>query len=852
MKNNAKEYLIEFAQSQENWLKALVYETIETNGSISKERKKTIFNCLQDSTEIEYSIPNAIDSNDEIEIILTKLVHKKGVNALSCNQTIKFNNNVTILHGLNGTGKSGYFKIINEIVGGNKKKEILPNIYSENPSKIDIEITYKDSLSEKTIPWNGSPRSLPSLNKCKVFDTSYLNGLLETRETDSTLIQPLSLNLFTYLIDSLDIFKNQLTTNANKIRSQKPNIDITYFSEQNQSTFNNHNLPESRKKEIEKLFEFSDTNSKRLDELIKELITLKQVNIQDKIKLILHNKNCLENLKNWLENKSKILSDNITVVKQLVVSKKEKQIASNKAREQFMVLTDIPSVNSNEWKEFIIAGRHYSSILKEKDGICPYCRQELKSDKSVQILQSYCLFLKDNSERELHQSLNLLQSKLKELELLSFDYQLEENISQIFKEKFIEEKNLYDISIEIINSFNVLRSHLTEIIKKEDLNISTSAQNVIPINNCLNDIIKKLQAQIDVFSKEDSEKKEKIKVLEQKIKVLQENKSIYIQKNSIKKWIILTIEESALKKKANKINTRQLSTLSKAAHDHLLTESLKQKFNKELIKIGYQNLDVKIVNAGIRKGISSTKLVLTRNNAITTILSEGEQKAVALALFIAEIKMQKVANPIILDDPVNSLDHRIAGNFAERLLSLDNQIIIFNHNRLFLDSFETSKTNHICKTTDTDCNNNQGKHIKVYEVISQGKNSKGILRNYKGNYAKNHIKEAKTLLHQTPFLEENKVANLIRISVECIIDEVIFNHQVPTRFSNKNSRIAWAELKKINNNAEIVDSLHRIHSRVSGGMLHNGTERNENTIDLDEFNDMITDIENILIPNARA
>jgi wobble nucleotide-excising tRNase len=76
-----------------------------------------------------------------------------------------------------------------------------------------------------------------------------------------------------------------------------------------------------------------------------------------------------------------------------------------------------------------------------------------------------------------------------------------------------------------------------------------------------------------------------------------------------------------------------------------------------------------------------SKLILSKNGDIKTILSEGEQKAVALALFIAETKIQKSKNPIILDDPVNSLDHKIAKNFAQRLLELKNQVILFNHQK---------------------------------------------------------------------------------------------------------------------------------------------------------------------------
>ena len=65
-----------------------------------------------------------------------------------------------------------------------------------------------------------------------------------------------------------------------------------------------------------------------------------------------------------------------------------------------------------------------------------------------------------------------------------------------------------------------------------------------------------------------------------------------LQKNNIAKWMEFTSEETLLKMKANKINTRQLSSLSNTANNDLLTEALKVKFNEELENIGYPNLDV--------------------------------------------------------------------------------------------------------------------------------------------------------------------------------------------------------------------------------------------------------------------
>ena len=847
MKTNAKEYLIEFANSQnEDWFKALIYSAVETNGAISSDKNNEIFKCLQDSTEIEYSVPNIVDSNSETEIVLTKLVHKKGVNALCEKQTIKFNDNVTILHGLNGTGKSGYFRILNEIVGGSQEKDILQNIYKDNPPEIDVEICYKESENQNTINWLGDTRSLNPLNKCKVFDTSYLNGLLEKRQNDTTLIQPLGLNIFSYLIEILGTFKERLKTNANNKKIQKPNIDLTHFSEEIQSVFQNHNLTETRREEIIRLFDFSDESAQKLEDLSQDLTSLRQVNIQDKITLLSTNKSSIEDLKEWLTQNHKLLSDNIVKVKELIDLKEEKQAKSNKAKEQYEVLKSVPLSDSKEWKDFIIAGQSYSDTLKNNKGVCPYCRQELQGGNSEEIIKAYGSFLKDNSERELEQVLSEVRLKLEELGTLSFEYEITKNTIFILKKESIKGKTIFDFALETITNYKKIKSDIIKLINENDSNSEISIIEITPLITKLNSYIEALKAQIDKYLQEDSEKKEKIKLKEQELKTLKENQAISFQKDNIEKWIKLTAEETTLREKADQINTIKLSLLSKKASNNLLTEALRELFKKELVNIGYPDLGVKMENAGTRKGFSSTKLVLTRNNAVKSILSEGEQKAVALALFIAEVKMQKQSNPIILDDPVNSLDHKIAGKFAERLLSLDNQIIIFNHNRLFLDSFETSKSNHICKTTDSDCNKSLGKHIKVYEVISQSKHMKGVLRNYKGNYAKNHIKEAKKLLDQVPFEDDTNVANLLRLSVECTIDEVIFNHQVPTRFSNKNSRIAWAELKNIKNDPTTINLLENIHGRVSGGQIHNGTERNENSIEVEEYKEMISKLEYIL------
>ena len=230
MKENAKEYLKEFAVSQSDWLKALIYDSIETNGNITTERENEIFNHLTNGTQLHITEPNLSTEATESEIYITKLVHKSGVNALKEEQTIKFSNDVTILYGMNGAGKSSYFKVLNEIVGGNQKKEILSNIYAETTKPVAIELSFKKREEEnQTINWDGTNRSLDLLNKCKVFDISYLNGLLETRKADNTLIQPLGLNLFTYLVGFIDDFKDMVNSKADKKRLEKSTLELKHL-----------------------------------------------------------------------------------------------------------------------------------------------------------------------------------------------------------------------------------------------------------------------------------------------------------------------------------------------------------------------------------------------------------------------------------------------------------------------------------------------------------------------------------------------------------------------------------------------------------------------------------------------
>lgn len=171
---------------------------------------------------------------------------------------------------------------------------------------------------------------------------------------------------------------------------------------------------------------------------------------------------------------------------------------------------------------------------------------------------------------------------------------------------------------------------------------------------------------------------------------------------------------------------RNMSRLSQTAHKDLLTSQLQETFSNVLQRMTQRRLEV-VLSGKISGGIQQTELSIKRQKNIDSILSEGEQKAAALALFLAEIKISNNKSTIVFDDPVNSLDHKIISAFTNEVMDLDNQLLIFTHSKLFLDCIETTKKGHVCSSLNSSCPKTRGKHIFLYETISEGQSRKGIV-----------------------------------------------------------------------------------------------------------------------------
>ena len=119
-----------------------------------------------------------------------------------------------------------------------------------------------------------------------------------------------------------------------------------------------------------------------------------------------------------------------------------------------------------------------------------------------------------------------------------------------------------------------------------------------------------------------------------------------------------------------------------------VSQKLKQSFQDELAKLSFQHLEVELREVGGAEGVLYHKLVLTRAPSVELprVVSEGEQRCLAIAAFFAELSTADDPSAIVFDDPVSSLDYKWREGVAQRLVleSKTRQVIVFTHDVVFL------------------------------------------------------------------------------------------------------------------------------------------------------------------------
>ncbi len=689
MERPLKNKIIDWVKNSDYWFQYGANNLLE-NEPLSEELISLIYELFKEEyglvdellgqSEITYNeITEGEEVNDSVQ--LTEIKDILNVNALAAGQSISINPNLTLIYGNNGTGKSGYIRLLNNAFRSRGDKNILPNVFAENEFK-DPNCKFSFSADDGTIELE-YPRDKDSIKftRFSVFDSHSVKVHLE--QDNKLNFTPRGFEFFDKVLVLLQALHSRL---IDEIDANRPENDFeNHFINENAIQEVVKNLGASTDEEkLKELGNYTKEDADKLEELFVKWKALKALNIPKRITEL---QNLLRYLKDFTSKEQAILdmlrSEKIEGYKSLVESyirlrELTKQEGINSLKDY-----DIASIGSNEWKSFIKASQSYANLIEasrkkaypQEEDNCLFCLRPI-TEKESSLIEAYWKLLKSEAEAELHRIIQRIEEALKNLKdltpvkfdestlLFTYVYTIDTEFAQKWK-KIIE------------NSRIALERVISNLSKFEwEQNIESFTQATKEFDG----IQKSISDEIEELIQKNPE--EELRKLEAQINYLKDKNLLSKLLDKILAFVKCHKWASRAKKLLSVFNTRAVTNKQGELFNEIITEKYTETFNCEC-----ETLDAPtVVNIVQRNEKASTlrKLQIAGRGA-NDILSEGEQRAISLADFLTEVQLDPNNKGIFFDDPVSSQDHLRREKIASRLVQLaqEKQIVVFTHDIAF-------------------------------------------------------------------------------------------------------------------------------------------------------------------------
>ena len=768
--------IIDWLKGQEYWKQYIGYNILRGNTDIENFIKNAYIHYLKavelsgdDVEEDRLDFDSLQINNDSVQDFkLCKIANVVGVNNLKANQTLPIGDNLTIIYGENGAGKSGYIRLLNNAFVSKGDKEILPNVYSEeNTSQPNADFHFKNSTTEYSISFRDKEGHI-EFKSYSCFDTKGADVILNA-ENDMPYI-PKSFSFFTVFLEVINKLSALLNTDIRNRSTENP--FKAFFQQETlvKQEIDKLNANTDIHK-IRQIASISEEDKQKHNKEHVELNNLKSIKIEDAITELKTISTKLKEYKSHIENLNKAFSpEEIEACKKLIEEFNE--------NEKLRLSQDIsrlkhPNINnegSDNWKRFLVSAYSFAQEQNhpypQEGDVCIFCHQPL-SQESISLIRKYWDLLISKVEQIHKEQIEKINGKVASYDKIDCDI-LKNNTKTnewLQKHHLEQVERIVDLSKKAAEQKEELKSCfsnkcISQNIK--DISFDTSCFDIYVSEigkeiEALNyDSVKKRISDLERLNAEYSDK--------EKLSMLLTNIEEYIEKC---KWVEL----------ANKkvINTRFITDKQKELYNEYVSDAYIRIFNEQCEKL-QANFGINVQNRS-SKGNTKRHLIL-RGRRPSQILSEGEQRAIALADFLTESSYNgNLVKGLIFDDPVNSMDHKRREIIAKCLVdeARNRQVIVFTHDIVFFVALQTEADRQAIDCQKNSIRNFNGPGIilpTIPWIAMKVKERCGYLK----NELQGKIKKLSQGEDQDAYIESVKNwCELLRESWEHCVEEYLFN-----------------------------------------------------------------------------
>lgn len=627
---------------------------------------------------------------DGVDVSLVALRSPQHLNAIDAGQALTFQTDgLTVVYGYNGAGKSGYARALKMACRARNVENILPDVYaaSEGPVVFSAVFDWTEGQTAKSQGWAVGTVPPTSLSQISVFDAHCARVFVDSQA--KVLFVPDGMEVIHRLSDALGAVQRLIE--ADRKRDVFDQAQLAPLA--GNTVVGRAHATLSRKSDPEAFKKLAALSAE--EEVEREMLT-KLFKDEDPVKLaaaIRRTTTRLETLRNELATLEAPLLDAATSqLREAFVNMVAAEAASKLAAELLQVGgVKVAGTGSEPWEILLRSAMKYATEVAypghefpgpEHDAHCVLCQQPL-TDEAIDRLKSFIHFLEADAQKKASGAREVTKKLYLAIKSLNLDATPSD---RALLEELQESQPALVVAIhEYMVALKARQASIMGMAPNKKLD-PLEALPASPVAT-LGELIAKQLGEAGLLEKAltAEERQQKIKTfadLEARTKLAE-----------LLPKVLEAIEwhkrDHAFGEAIKGCSTRLVTSQTSELYEAHVTEELRAAFAQELANLGLGRLDVVLEMTG-QKGARMQQLKLRTATKyarakVSDILSEGEQRVIAMALFLAEIGIEPGRSGLIFDDPVSSLDHVRRERIAKRLVleARQRQIIVFTHDLAF-------------------------------------------------------------------------------------------------------------------------------------------------------------------------
>ncbi|HMI89025.1 MAG TPA: AAA family ATPase [Polyangiaceae bacterium] len=644
-------------------------------------------NELQTSTYALLSasdLPAVAASTEHRRLLALKEV--RNVNALRADQTLTFGPQLTVVYGDNAAGKSGYCRVLKKVYRARVVDDILGDVRSEAPPTSAAAATFvvKTAQGEElTVQWVDESPAVHA-GRFAVLDSAcsatYVRG-------GTLAVGPAGIDVLDRFAVELDRAKRQLAGRAISVQPSKKTLQHLE-NDTEAGRFVRSLSALTSDSEIGAMAAWGPGQDLALQRLDAAVASGKSSAPSARRLELAAGNQAMRALSGrfaaWAEHVS---TDAVAELKRAVVDLSDAEAALGAARSIGDENVSSDRLKSNAWVELVRAAARFvqsvdgptETAMLSLDGRCVLCWQRLDEQTRSRLdrFQRHVEGAAQKAKEEAQRRYDELVSRIK-AEPPALSAQDEALVAQV--EGLAARLRL--LAADIMSRREAILGALN----------SAEWPLIVAVDSAALDEVRALSAQMEAegaaLPATDALANEQLAALEQQRGALASRKALAQSADAVREFVKSTLEYQRLSNAEGAVNTRAASNKAKELHAKHMTERYARLVDEELRGLCFRRQKPVLSQKTDKAKVEVKPLVSAEMKHLSAekVFSEGERTAIALACFLAELRLGNDPSGLIFDDPVSSLDHNVREHVARRLVAAakERQVIVFTHDLAFL------------------------------------------------------------------------------------------------------------------------------------------------------------------------